>query len=53
MKCYVRLGYDITKGEDIENSIKELAGTHVANLQLNCELGKDAKILILVFCFKY
>ena len=43
MKRYVKLEYDITKGEDIENSIKDLAGTHVANLQPNRELGKNTK----------
>src|SRR5438270_8058062 len=35
MKRYIRLGYNIFKGEDIENAINELAGTHVANLQPN------------------
>lgn len=40
MKRYVRLGFDITKGEDIENAIKELAEMHVANLQPNRELGE-------------
>ena len=43
MKRYVQLGYDITKGEDIENAIKELSGTHVANLQPNREIGKEKR----------
>ncbi|CAG8788320.1 8957_t:CDS:2, partial [Gigaspora rosea] len=33
--------YNITNRENIENAIKELAGTHVANLQPNHELGSD------------
>ena len=53
MKCYVRLGYDITKGEDIENAIKELAGTHIANLQPNRESGKNEKeVFFLVVLFQ-
>ncbi|RHZ60166.1 hypothetical protein Glove_357g65 [Diversispora epigaea] len=30
---YVKLGHDITSGEDIENAIKGLADTHVAHIQ--------------------
>ncbi|CAG8519706.1 507_t:CDS:2 [Racocetra fulgida] len=37
----------------IENAIKELAETHVANLQPNHELGKNEKQIILVFYTKY
>ncbi|CAB4387106.1 unnamed protein product [Rhizophagus irregularis] len=35
IKRYVKLGYDITSGENIEDVIKDLAGTHVAHIQPN------------------
>uniref|UniRef100_U9TB68 Uncharacterized protein n=1 Tax=Rhizophagus irregularis (strain DAOM 181602 / DAOM 197198 / MUCL 43194) TaxID=747089 RepID=U9TB68_RHIID len=35
IKRYVKLGYDITSGENIEDAIKDLAGTHVAHIQPN------------------
>ena len=38
---YVKLGYKIASGEDIEMAIKDLSGTHVANLQPNREQGKN------------
>ncbi|CAG8851710.1 31098_t:CDS:2, partial [Gigaspora margarita] len=34
-----KLGYDIKLGEDIENAIKNLSGTHIANLEPNHHLG--------------
>ncbi|CAB4481821.1 unnamed protein product [Rhizophagus irregularis] len=37
IKRYVKLGYKIASGEDIEMAIKGLSGTHVANLQPNRE----------------
>ncbi|RHZ76219.1 hypothetical protein Glove_200g8 [Diversispora epigaea] len=33
IKRYVKLGHDITSGENIEDAIKDLAGTHVAHIQ--------------------
>ncbi|RHZ76642.1 hypothetical protein Glove_194g125 [Diversispora epigaea] len=33
IKRYVKLGHDITSGEDIEDAIKGLAGTHVVHIQ--------------------
>ena len=39
MKCYVRLGYEIAEGQDIENAIQNLAGTHIANLEPNRDDG--------------
>ncbi|CAG8809871.1 8913_t:CDS:2, partial [Cetraspora pellucida] len=35
LKRYVKFGYDINSGEDIEEAIKDLAGTHVAYLEPN------------------
>ncbi|GBB83749.1 hypothetical protein RclHR1_10420001 [Rhizophagus clarus] len=37
IKYYVKLGYKIASGEDIEMAIKGLSGTHIANLQPNRE----------------
>ncbi|CAB5100617.1 hypothetical protein GLOIN_2v1846636 [Rhizophagus irregularis DAOM 181602=DAOM 197198] len=37
IKRYVKLGYEIASGKDIEMAIKDLSGTHVANLQPNRE----------------
>ena len=39
MKCYVRLGYEIAEGQDIENAIQNLAGTRIANLEPNWDDG--------------
>src|ERR1043165_1221792 len=39
IKRYVKLGYDITSGENIEDAIKDLAGTHVAYIQPNRSQG--------------
>jgi len=39
MKRYVRLGYEIAEGQDIENAIQNLAGTHIAHLEPNRETG--------------
>jgi hypothetical protein len=39
IKRYVKLGYDITSGENIEDAIKDLAGTHVAHIQPNRSQG--------------
>ena len=44
IKRYVKLGYEIASGEDIEMAIKDLSGTYVANLQPNREQGKYIKI---------
>ncbi|GBC53669.2 hypothetical protein GLOIN_2v1483553 [Rhizophagus irregularis DAOM 181602=DAOM 197198] len=39
IKRYVKLGYEIASGEDIEMAIKGLFGTHVANLQQKQKIG--------------
>jgi hypothetical protein len=39
IKRYVKLGYDITSGEKIEDAMKDLAGTHVAHIQPNRSQG--------------
>jgi len=39
MKRYVRLGYEITEGQDIEDAVQNLAGTHIAHLEPNRENG--------------
>jgi hypothetical protein len=46
---YVKLGYEIASGEDIEMAIKDLSGIHVANLQPNREQGNKYiyKLVIL------
>ena len=49
IKRYVKLGYEITSGKDIEMAIKGLSGTHVANLQPNRERGKYFYYIILQF----
>ena len=38
---YVKLGYEIASGEDIEMAIKDLSGIHVTNLQPNREQSKN------------
>jgi|tagenome__1003787_1003787.scaffolds.fasta_scaffold20853358_2 hypothetical protein len=39
MKRHVRLGYEITEGQDIEDAIQNLSGTHIAHLEPNRENG--------------
>jgi hypothetical protein len=39
MKRHVRLGYEITEGQDIEDAVQHLAGTRVAYLEPNRENG--------------
>jgi hypothetical protein len=39
IKRYVKLGCNITSGENIEDAIKDLAGTHVAHIQPNRSQG--------------
>ena len=39
MKRYVKLGSNIESGDDIEEAIKHIAGTHVANLEPNRSNG--------------
>jgi hypothetical protein len=47
IKRYVKLGYEIASGKDIEMAIKDLSGTHVANLQPNREQGKYFFVIML------
>ncbi|RHZ86975.1 hypothetical protein Glove_41g97 [Diversispora epigaea] len=42
---YVRLGFDIQTGQDIENAIKGIRGTSVAHLQPNRDRGTGNNIL--------
>ncbi|CAG8830544.1 21580_t:CDS:2, partial [Gigaspora rosea] len=37
IKRWVKMGHDIESGEEIQEAIKDLAGTHVANIMPNCE----------------
>src|SRR5688572_24898412 len=37
IKCYVRLGCNITEGEDIENAVKDLCGTSICHIEPNRE----------------
>ena len=57
MKRYVRLGYEIAEGQDIENAIQNLAGTHIANLEPNRDDGLytiiKKTILFQLFLFSY
>jgi len=39
MKRYIHLGYEIAEGQDIENAVQNLAGTHIAHLEPNRENG--------------
>jgi len=39
MKRYIKLGFEVENGNDIENSIKNIAGTHVANINPNRDTG--------------
>ena len=39
MKWYIKLGFEVENGNDIENSIKNIAGTHVANMNPNRDTG--------------
>ncbi|RHZ51445.1 hypothetical protein Glove_478g10 [Diversispora epigaea] len=41
IKRYIRIGYDIATGEDIVTAGKNLAGTHFANLQPNCDQSEE------------
>ncbi|RHZ81982.1 hypothetical protein Glove_115g1 [Diversispora epigaea] len=45
IKRYVKLGYEITSGEDIEKAISNLSDTHVANLQPNRERENEKQKL--------
>ena len=36
----MKIGYNIEQGEDIENAIKSIAGTHVSHLEPNRNKGK-------------
>ncbi|RHZ51174.1 hypothetical protein Glove_482g8 [Diversispora epigaea] len=40
IKRYIKLGYDINSGDDIESAIKNIAGTRVANLNPNRDNDK-------------
>lgn len=40
IKRYVKLGYDVDCGNDIESAIKDIAGVHVSNLNPNRDNGK-------------
>ena len=44
IKRYVRLGFDITSGEDIEKAIENLSGTLVANINPNRAQRASVKI---------
>ena len=51
MKRYIKLGFEVENGVDIENSIKDIAGTHVANLNPDRNTGIDFLFSdILIFC---
>ena len=51
MKRYVKLGFEVENGIDIENSIRDIAGIHVANLDTNRNTGIYFLFPdILVFC---
>lgn len=57
MKRYVRLGYEIAEGQDIENATQNLAGTRIANLEPNRDDGLyttiKKTILFQLFLFSY
>jgi len=40
IKRYIKLGYDVDNGEDIESAVKDIAGVRVANLNPNRNNGK-------------
>ena len=40
IKRYVKLGYDVDCGNNIESAIKDIAGIHVSNLNPNRDNGK-------------
>ncbi|CAB4375625.1 unnamed protein product [Rhizophagus irregularis] len=40
IKRYVKFGYDVNGGNDIEFAIKDIAGAHIANLNPNCDNDK-------------
>lgn len=40
IKRYVRLGFDVTEGEDIENAVKDLCGTSISQMDPNREKNK-------------
>ena len=35
MKRYIKLGYDVNCGNDIESAVKDIAGVRIANLTPN------------------
>ncbi|CAG8703544.1 19824_t:CDS:2, partial [Gigaspora rosea] len=35
IKRYIKIGYDVNTGDDIESAIKDIAGTKIANLNAN------------------
>ncbi|CAG8783405.1 21777_t:CDS:2, partial [Gigaspora rosea] len=37
IKRWVKMGHDIESGEEIQEAIKDLAGTHIANIMPNRE----------------
>ncbi|CAG8580391.1 8141_t:CDS:2, partial [Scutellospora calospora] len=45
IKKYVRLGFDIETGQDIENAIQGIRGTSVSNLQPNRDRGSGSNTL--------
>ena len=51
IKRYVKLGYEVTSGKDIEMAIKDLSGTHVANIQPNREEGNKCICKFVIFRF--
>ena len=45
IKRYVKLGYDVDCGDDIESAIKDIAGVHVSNLNPNRDNGKLKQVV--------
>jgi hypothetical protein len=45
IKRYVKLGYDVDSGDDIESAIKDIAGIHVSNLNPNRNNGKLKQVV--------
>ncbi|UZO23756.1 uncharacterized protein OCT59_016087 [Rhizophagus irregularis] len=41
IKRYIKLGFEVENGEDIENAIRDIAGTHVANLNPDRNTDKE------------
>jgi hypothetical protein len=46
IKRYIKLGSDVESGGDIEEAIKNIAGTHVAHLTPNRSIGIKSKQII-------